>query len=235
MIMKKNFLCSVTAILITILLSACGCSDKDSSPSAENGEATDLEEELSVVIPSETKDRFSSEESQKQTSAESQPSSEALPSNNQEGSSEIGNIILPTGVQNAGKGKLRYSTSVLSLRVTFPEEFCIADNDYIPEYGIYLQNPEGNATLLLESVTDNSLSTSEMTSYLRSQYPSAKIYTTDQKDIVCKMDMLDRSGNQFYLMQRIRVKSGGYMKIVLCCKPELKDIYDRIFNEINFI
>lgn len=201
-------------------------------PTVEN---TDIEEEISVDLPSEPKDLFSSDTEESVTSS-SQPQHSSIPESSpaEEESEESTPVVLPESVQRAGTGKLRYSASVLSLRVTFPDVFCIKNNDYIPDYGIYLQNTDGTATLLMESVTDNTMTTSQMSAYVRGQYPSAKVYTTDEKDIVCKMDMLDQSGKQFYLMQKLRVKAGGYSQIVICCKPEEKNIYEKYFRETNF-
>ena len=129
--------------------------------------------------------------------------------------------------------KLRYTSSVLSLSATFPDEFCILNTDYIPKYGIYLQNTDGTATLLAESVEDTTLTYRQMSEYLKSRYPDARVYTTDQKDVVCRMTTTDQSGNEIYVFQRIKMKNGGYNEIALCCRPEDISKYERSFNETS--
>ncbi len=232
--MKKQ----IPAIILSavLMISLCGCSNSRNDQSGTAVEPTDLEEEISFAPTSDITVQSSSE-TEVSTKISSQPQDASIPeySFDIEVSEDSSPETLPENVQRAGTGKLRYSASVLSLRVSFPDIFCVRNNDYIPDYGIYLRNTEGTATLLLESVTDNTMTASQMSRYVRGQYPSAKVYTTDQKDIVCKMDMLDQSGKQFYLMQKIRVKSGGYSQIVMCCKPEEKSIYERYFLETNFI
>ena len=143
-------------------------------------------------------------------------------------------IQLPVGVSRYGKGKLRFTTSVLSLSVVFPEEFYLLNTDYYPSYGIYLRNREGTATLLTESVVDKTLTYRQMASYLKEQYPEAKVYTTDSKEVVCKLFMTDEDGHELYIQQKIRVQSGGYNAAVLCCRAEDKAAYEKVFNEISF-
>ncbi len=141
---------------------------------------------------------------------------------------------LPIGVARASKGKLRFTTSVLSLSLIFPEEFCVLNTDYYPSYGVYLQNKEGTATLLTESVVDKTLTYRQMAAYLREKYPTAKVYTNDTKDVVCKLSMTDEDGHELYVQQKIRVQSGGYNAAVLCCRIEDKDHFEKVFNGIYF-
>lgn len=61
---------------------------------------------------------------------------------------------LPDGLKRASDTKLTFTSSVLSLSATFSDEFCVLNRDYTPKYGIYLQNKQGTATLLAESVED---------------------------------------------------------------------------------
>ena len=49
-----------------------------------------------------------------------------------------------------------------------------------------------------------------------------------------RRDTTDSSGSPYCLMQKIRMKSGGYNQILLCCRPSEKSAYAKIFNEINF-
>lgn len=148
--------------------------------------------------------------------------------------SEEDEVQYPVGVAPYSNGKLRFTTSVLSLSVVFPEEFCVLNTDYYPSYGIYLQNVDETATLLLESVVDKTLTYRQMADYLQHQYPTARVSTTDTKDVVCRMTMTDPDGHALYVQQKIRVRSGGYNAAVLCCRAEDRTQYERLFNEITF-
>lgn len=142
--------------------------------------------------------------------------------------------ILPVGLTKVPSGKLRFTTSVLSLSVTFPEQFHVLNTDYSPLYGIYLRNESGTATLLAESVEDKTLTHKEMAQYLRSKYPDATVTINDKKEVICTMQTQDNSGNSVWLQQKLKMKSGGYNLISLCCHPDEKSKYTPVFHEITF-
>lgn len=141
---------------------------------------------------------------------------------------------LPSEIRSIGDGRLSYSTSVLSMSVTFPYEFRFKAEDYQPPYGIYLQNDTGTATLLLEAVNDNTISYRDMKEYLQDKYPQAEIHITDKKDVTCKRTMTDSSGNSYIAMQKYRLVKGGYQLASLCCLPEEDKKYSSVFSEIHF-
>lgn len=147
---------------------------------------------------------------------------------------QTSSVSFPTGVSTYSKGKLRYTNSVLSLSVIFPDDFFIENKDFKPDFGVYLQNDTGTATLLLQSVTDNTVTHKDMFDYLKQLYPDAQIYITDSKEIVCKRSCTDNSGNLIFTLQKIKTKSGGYNQIVLSCRSSEKDVYEKVFGKINF-
>ncbi len=141
---------------------------------------------------------------------------------------------LPYGVERASKNKLRYKTSVLSMSVVFPDQFYIEAGDYKPQYGIYLQNDTGTATLLMEAVNDNTLTYRQLKDYLSEKYPQAEIKTTNKKEVICRMSMTDKNGNEFYNMQKFKTSKGGYHLASLSCRPSDKEKYTSVFADISF-
>ena len=140
----------------------------------------------------------------------------------------------PSGTSRASGGRFRFTSSVLSLSVVFPDEFDTINTDYTPAYGIYLKNRSGDATLMIESVEDRTMTHKEMAQYLRSTYPKALVTATDKKEIVCKLLTEDKGGNPVYVMEKIKLKNGGYNSASLCCRPDDKSAYLPLFNEIEF-
>ena len=211
-----------TVLCIAALMMLCSCAEKKNTESSEfsfNGSAHVPSVDFSEKSSSTAEE--SSEESSTQSSEQSSEQSKTP-------------VSLPEGVKKAANGRLRYSTSVLSLSVTFSDEFCILNKDYTPDNGVYLQNAEGTATLLVEAVGDNTLTYRNMTAYLREQYPEARVYATDRKDVVCKMNSVDRSGNKICILEKIRVKTGGYNSAVICCRPEEKEKYEGVLDDVTF-
>ena len=236
--MKKRHSLLAAALILSLASAICGCSKNDSNGSAQNSAVSYQERSSVVSLPSEDESSIPSqkpdESKASQTSEESEESREpSKTSQISEVSQTSAPVKLPVGVSRASKGKLKYTSSVLSLNAVFPEEFCILNTDYIPKYGIYLQNAEGTATLLAESVEDTTLTYRQMSEYLKSRYPDARVYTTDRKDVICKMTTTDQSGNEIYVFQRIKVKNGGYNEIALCCRPEESAKYEKAFNETS--
>ena len=221
--MKKT---AIAALCIASTLILCSCSG------AKKTEESQFSFNGSARVPSVS---FNSEHSSK-PEPDSKPDSEQSSESSIQSSAEESEFPseLPEGLTKASRGKLRFTTSVLSLSVTFPDEFCVLNEDYIPPYGIYLQNKEGTATLLVESVGDKTLTYRNMTAYLREQYPEARVYATDRKDVVCKMNSIDRSGNKIFILQKLRVKTGGYNSAVICCRPEEREKYEAVLNDITF-
>ena len=142
--------------------------------------------------------------------------------------------VLPGGVTKASGNKLRFTTSVLSLSAFFPDEFYVEANDYKPQYGIYLQNDTGTATLLLEAVNDNTMTYREMKEYLQGLYPDAEVRITDKKEVTCQRRMTDKSGKQYLAMQKFHVVRGGYHLAAICCHPSDKALYYPMLLDVDF-
>lgn len=223
--MKKHIL--VFSVLLLTLISLCSCKQNSEEPSS----ASSSDRPVVSVVTDESSAEESSLVSRSETSENKQQESTLQPSESTDNSAPA---VLPAGVSRAGKGKLNFTSSVLTLNITFPQEFCVLNNDYAPLYGIYLQNREGTATLLLSSVEDNTLTYHEMMDYLKKQFPSAKVYTTDKKEVVCKLDTTDTNGNNISVLQKFRMKKGGYHQVALCCRQNDKAKYEKVLNEVVF-
>lgn len=215
---------TVACIFCTVMLcySACACSENNSET------VTSVPAESSVT----SAESVSSIPDKKESSTMSAPQSSAEVI----GSSEYSVIDpsdMPAGMSKSGN-YYTYRNSVLSLSVKFPDTFCVIDEDYQPDYGIYLQNDEGTATLLLQSVTDHHLNHKEMAAYLKEHYPDAEVYISDNREVICKLSTSDINGNSIMMFQKIKLQSGGYNEIVLCCREEEKSIYSNVFKKISF-
>lgn len=234
--MKKRNPLIVLALAAVLASAFCGCS-KNNNGSAKHSKASYSESVSDVTSAAslpESSQESAESSSPSQVSKDTSKSPElSKVSQTSEASQASAPAVLPVGVSRASKGKLKYTSSVLSLNAVFPEEFCILNTDYIPRFGIYLSNAEGTATLLAESVEDTTLTYRQMSDYLKSRYPDARVYTTDQKEVICKMITTDQSGNEVFVFQRIRVKNGGYNEIALCCRPEDAAIYEKVFNDTS--
>ena len=222
-------------LLCVLLLSAtalqlCACS---------GGAEQSTDSEASVSSHSDSSAQDSSSYSADTTGDSSGVSEESLVSDislelSDEEYESSAEVKPPIGVSRESNGKFKFTSSVLSLSVTFPDEFCLINDDYSPQYGIYLQNVPGTATILLEAVEDETLTHRQLAEYLRSQYPDSEVYINDKKEVLCKMTAKDQNGNSVYIMQKFQTRPGGYNKIVLCCKPEEKSKYTSVFKEIKF-
>lgn len=221
---RKLCLLGLTALFLT----GSACSENAQEPPAPAAD-DHLEEEISLTPP----DNYSKPETS--VILELNDASSAASSASDESSlPRPSELPLPEGVQRISQNRLRFSNSVLSLKVTFPDEFCIRNEDYTPTYGIYLHNIDGTATLLMEAVTDSTLTPKQMLDYLRRTYPQATLTTTDKKDIILKMTRTDSGGFPVCIMQKLRVRNGGYWQAVLCCQPEEQERFQKYFNEISF-
>lgn len=235
--MKRWFLWTAAVALLVTMVSGCYNSsaptDTSSAVSITSVPTGTPKESFPAVSPDDG--QTSQEEMPASSAAVSSAVEEVEEPSSQESSEEVSETIqYPVGVSRYGKGKLKFTTSVLSLSVVFPEEFCLLNTDYYPSYGIYLKNTDETATLLLESVVDRDMTYRQMADYLKRQYPSAKVSTTDSKEVICKLTMTDEDGHELYIQQKIRVRSGGYHAAVLCCRAEDRTKYERLFNEITF-
>lgn len=222
--MKKTT--AITALTAAAVLALCSCSGEKKTENSNfsfNG---------SAHVPSVSFTEESSSEPEQISEADTYQSKDSTSESSKKESHAPAS--LPDGVARASRGKLRFTTSVLALSVTFSDEFCILNKDYNPKYGVYLQNSDGTATLLVESVGDNTLTYRNMTAYLREQYPEARVYANDRKEVVCKMNSVDRSGNKICILEKIKVKSGGYNSAVICCRPDDKAKYESILDDISF-
>lgn len=179
---------------------------------------------VSSQEPSKPSFSYTKQESSRKTS--SQPSRTDQASEDQR--------VLPTGVSVYSKNKLRFTTSVLSLSAVFSDEFCIEADDYKPQYGIYLQNDTGTATMLVEAVEDTTMSYRQLKENLSELYPDAEIRTTDKKEVICVRQMTDKSGKKFVDMQKFRVVKGGYQLAAICCRPDDKAVYYSVLSDITF-
>lgn len=210
--MKKHI--AVINILLSALmvLTLCSCSGS--------------KDEASVRAEESSKPSFS------YTKQESSHSSASQSSRTEQSSQS--SRSLPTGVSEYSKNKLRFTTSVLSLSAVFSDEFCIEADDYKPQYGIYLQNDTGTATLLIEAVNDTTMSYRQLKENLAQLYPDSEIRTTDKKEVICQRKMKDKSGKSYIAMQKFRVVKGGYHLAAICCHPEDKSVYYSVLSDIDF-
>ena len=207
--MKKRWAILLLGVLV---LGLCACSRaQESSP------------EKASAAPS----AVSSESSRESTypfepvASSSEPSSQAEPT-------------LPGGVVKQSSQKLRFTTSVLSLSAVFPDEFYVEASDYKPQYGIYLQNDTGTATLLIEAVNDTTMTYREMKDYLTEKYPEADIRITDKKEVTCQRKMTDKSGKEYIAMEKFHLVKGGYHLAAICCRPADKTIYYGALLDVTF-
>lgn len=219
----KKFVCIIASVILSTA-ALYGCSGENSSDSENSVQKSDV-----AVIQSSVSDISETDISEQQISSESK--NENLSDVSQEESEN--SFVLPDGVTESGN-KLKYTNSVLSLSVTFPKEFCILDQDYTPQYGIYLQNTDGTATLLVESVIDTTTAVNDLAAVLEEKYPDSEIYITDYREIVCKRESVDRAGNEVISFLKVKTKDGGYNEILLTCSVNDKDEFESIFNQIKF-
>lgn len=209
MYMKKPWGVLLPAVLV---LSLCAC-----APSQENSSQPSLKASSQASVSGLQESAYPFET----TSLSSEPSSQAEPT-------------LPGGVVKASSGKLRYTTSVLSLSAVFPDEFYVEAADYKPPYGIYLQNDTGTATLLIEAVNDSNMTYRQLKDYLSEQYPEADIRITDKKEVTCQRKMTDKSGKSFVVLQKFHLVRNGYHLAAICCRPSDKTIYYGALLDVAF-
>lgn len=217
----KKFICIIASVILSMVVVGCNNGSTEGSSQTEN--ISDIQSSTQQSVENDTQP---SEES----SSQAQESSDEILQDNDESS-----IVLPEGVtEDINGNKLKYTNSVLSLSVTFPSDFCILNNDYTPVYGIYLQNTEGTATLILESVEDTTTNPTDLAAALSDMYPDTEVYITDYRDVVCKRTYTDRNGNEVMSFLKVRTKTGGYNEILLTFSADQKDEFEAIFNQINF-
>ena len=118
--MKKT---AIAALCIASTLILCSCSG------AKKTEESQFSFNGSARVPSVS---FNSEHSSK-PEPDSKPDSEQSSESSIQSSAEESEVPseLPEGLTKASRGKLRFTTSVLSLSVTFSDEFCVLNEDYI--------------------------------------------------------------------------------------------------------
>ncbi len=214
----KKFICIISALILSTTVFV-GCKNKVS-------ESSEISESSVITQNSQKQEPSSGDVSIQQ---------ESIIESSAEYSEESIEVSLPEGItRTSGGSKLKYTNSVLSLSVTFPSEFCILNNDYKPIYGIYLQNTDGTATLLMESVEDTTTTASDLADVLKEKYPDTEIYITDYRDVVCKRTYTDRAGNEVMSFLKVKPKTGGYNEILLTCSLDEKDKFEAVFNQINF-
>ncbi len=141
-------------------------------------------------------------------------------------------VAFPKGISTYSKNKLQYTDGTIS--VIFTDEFYISNEDYKPKNGVYLQNTDGTATLLIETVEDNPVTNEEMLAYLYETYPYSEISALENNDIVSWYIVTDKAGNNIITFQRIQTTGSGYRQICLNCRQADKDKYQKIFNAISF-
>ncbi|MBR2175727.1 MAG: hypothetical protein IJ861_02120 [Clostridia bacterium] len=201
--MKKCLLITA-AVLLTFLLSACSQSSSDES--SENSENT-------MIVTADI------------SSQSYEPVSEPP-----ESSSEIS---LPQGIYESKKGYLKFINKHNTMTVTFPEEFYLTDDDYIPSDGIYLQNKDGTATLQLEVIENEGVSKDDLVAYLKETYANAEVYVNDARIIICKAITKDAKGNQVAAYLKAKITDSGYQEAVLYFHEEDKTRFEPIFNKIT--
>ncbi len=141
-------------------------------------------------------------------------------------------VAFPKGLTTYSKGKLKYTDGTVS--VIFSDEFYLPNDSYHPKNGIYLQNENGTATLLIESVKDNAVTDEEMLFYLYETYPYAESSVNGNNEIILRHTTYDQSMHELYTFQCIKTTDSGYRQIVLTCRPSDKDKYQTVFNAMHF-
>ena len=226
----KHTIHIITAIMLSLILCACTAAvnktpEKSPDTSSKVSESVSKTSKVSESSKkSETSDKTSSD-AKKDESNTSEPE--------QESDSET-SFIIPDGITRASKKSLCYKTSILSLSVSFPEEFHIISDDYTPEYGVYLQNDTGTATLLIEAVSEKDVNYRQIRAYILKKYPDAQITINNRKELICKAEMTDNDGNIFCQLQKYKIVKNGYHLTAICCRPEDKDKYIKALSEISF-
>ena len=142
--------------------------------------------------------------------------------------------ILPKGVKRSDKNTLQYTTSGNNVfTVYFPSEFSSQNNDLTPTNGIYLQNDEGTATLLIEFVDYDAVSNDELADYLKEKYPDSEVSLTDS-GVIFTDTATDNGGNEFTLFRKISMADNGYITAALCCGSDIEDKYKGALEKITF-
>ncbi len=141
---------------------------------------------------------------------------------------------LPVGIERIDDSTLKFKINSSRYSVIFPSEFWICNGDYTPERGIYLQNDEGTATLLMEAVEDNFVDNDKLADYLKAKYPKAELLK-NENDVVITAEKEDNSGNRFTLIQKITATDNGYVLAAISCQSENKKSYQALCNVISII
>ena len=210
--MKKLFILLSAGIL---LISFAGCSNNDDENTIRN-ESSQITETTS--------------------SAPSQPENSQIsiirPESSASESSEESR--LPDGITEGQDGMLNYINKTANLKVNFPKEFNTLSTEYKPAAGIYLQNSEGTATLQIEAVKNEGITKSDLTEYLKKKYTSASVSEDATKNILCKTTVKNSKGQTVASYLKAEVTTEGYNEIILYFQPSEKDIYESVFDKINF-
>ena len=160
-----------------------------------------------------------------------------IPSQSQESSvaestEEISFVEFPKGLSTYSKDKLKYTDG--SITVIFTDEFFIQNKSYPPKSGVYLQNADGTATLLIEKVDDKTVTNEEMLAYLYENYPYSEISSAENGDIISWYIVTDKTAHNVVTLQKIRLAENGYHQICLNCRQADMEKYRKIFTSINF-
>ena len=163
--------------------------------------------------------------------------SSVMPSQIQESSvsestEEISFVEFPKGLSTYSKDKLKYTDG--GVNVIFTDEFFIPNESYTPKSGVYLQNADGTATLLIEKVDDKTVTNEEMLAYLYETYPYSEISSAENGDIISWYIVTDKTGHNAVTFQKIRLTDDGYRQICLNCRQVDMEKYQKIFASINF-
>ncbi len=148
-----------------------------------------------------------------------------------ESSDEESYESLPKRVERKDKDTLKYKIESSAYTVFFPDLFFIQDSDYKPERGIYLQNDEGTATLIIEAVEDNIVDNEQLNAYLRGKYPETEI-SNDESCVVLTKESEDLNGNHFILIQKMQTNENGYIIAAVSCKKEVSENYKKLIDHI---
>ena len=149
-----------------------------------------------------------------------------------ESTEEISFVEFPKGLSTYSKDKLKYTDG--SISVIFTDEFFIPNKSYTPKSGVYLQNNDGTATLLIEKVDDKTVTNEEMLAYLYENYPYSEISSAENGDIISWYIVTDKTGHNAVTFQKIRLTDNGYHQICLNCRQADMEKYRKIFASINF-
>lgn len=140
---------------------------------------------------------------------------------------------LPAGVNPYRRDTLRYTSPKATISVSFPDVFCVQDDDYTPADGIYLTTKEGRQSLQIEAVTSEGADIDSLKEYLKKTYPDSEVSVNNDGILICKMDAKDKAGNDVRAYLKAKITSFGYNEAVLYFTEDEKVTCEPMFSKIT--